>query len=100
MSGQFLRILQRPLLLSCPSGTAHGIKLGLPAVGADVSLHEIGLLDGYIEILVIGIADLDVIPLASGGLCPLDPDELSDTVVHMDDEVSFLQIYEGVDRGG
>ena len=71
---------------------------GHPLV-ADVPLHQVHLLDGNEHELLIGILQLDVVPLVAPGLHPLDALEQPDAIIHVNHIVPGIQLHEGVDDG-
>ena len=95
---KLLRLLHGPLLLLRPAGSSHAVQLRGPSIVSYVALDEVRLLDGDVQVFVVGVAYLDVVALRTAGLRPLYPDELPDTVVDMHDVVAFLQVDEAVYR--
>ena len=62
---------------------------------AYISLDQIGLLDGNIEVLLVSKLYLDVVTFAY----PVYLQEDSDSVVHMNDVVAFVKLDEAVQSG-
>jgi hypothetical protein len=83
---------------SLPGLAADLVELDLAAVGGDVLLDEVDLLDGDVDDLALGVFKLDVVALVAERRETHDPFEPPDAVVDVDDVVPGVEVDERVDR--
>ena len=59
---------------------------------ADVLLHALEMLDRHVELVALGVLELHVLALLPGLAHQPHPDEASDPVIHVHDQVARLEL--------